>query len=166
MLANHSENSEKCLNCKANSQKVENLKCLTGRLQGMTKEFMEEKKRHKEICVIASKCSHDMMCPKSCFFNDKHYVEKDDEESDFEESDVEKSEDDMLSENESESNSIHANKLQNNKCSECNFEGKSQNGLKRHTNSDHKIKCDICGFKTTTTILLKKHKKEFHVFVT
>ena len=72
----------------------------------------------------------------------------------------------MLSENESESNSIHANKLQNNKCSECNFEGKSQNGLKRHTNSDHKIKCDICGFKTTTTILLKKHKKEFHVFVT
>ena len=63
MLANHSENSEKCLNCKANSQKVENLKCLTGRLQGMTKEFMEEKKRHKEICVLASKCSHDMMCP-------------------------------------------------------------------------------------------------------
>ena len=55
--------SMKCKSCnKANSQKVENLKCLINWLQGMTKEFMDEKKINKKIYSLAAKCSHEIMC--------------------------------------------------------------------------------------------------------
>ena len=158
MITNHAENSNQCINCSANSQKMENMKCLLGRLQGMSKEFMDEKKKHKEICVIASKCSHELPCPKTCYFNDKSYVESEYEDSE-DEIDVDK-------ETDSDFVSDLTKPVPDNKCKECNFEGKNSSGLKVHMNTDHKIKCDKCGFRITTKTLIKKHMKEFHVFVT
>ena len=168
MISNHPENSKVCLNCKANNQKLENAKCLVSRLQGMTRSFMDDKKRHKEMCDEAAKCCHEMMCPQTCYFTDSNYVEFDEEESNAEESNEEKSDNDnFASDEETECSSLSkTNKMQaNNKCSTCNFEAKNRSGLKLHMSKDHKIKCSICGFKTTTDALLKKHKKEFHIFL-
>ena len=73
------------------------------------------------------------------------------EESESEESD---SEDVNVSKNISSSILIPGNK-----CNACNFEGKSQSGLKVHMNAEHKLKCDKCSFRTTTKILVNKHMK-------
>ena len=121
-----------------------------GRLQGMSKEFVEEKKKHKEICTMASKCTHEMMCSRTCYFTDKSYIESEDEES----------EDEIDSDDETDSNSAS----EQCKCKVCNFEAKNIAGLKMHMNADHRLKCDKCSFKTTTKVLIKKHMKEFHVF--
>ena len=63
---------------------------------------MEEKNKHKKICSVAAKCSHDIMCTKTCYFIDANYVESDDEENDVDESD-----DEICSENETESSSVN-----------------------------------------------------------
>ena len=88
MLKRHAENSLQSLNCKANTQKVINMKCMLTRLQGISKGFMDEKTAHKEICALASKCRHEMTCPQNrCFFTDREYVESDLEDSDEENDD-------------------------------------------------------------------------------
>ena len=86
------------------------------------------------------------------------YKQQSTEESESEDSD---SEDVTVSENISSTIFIPGKK-----CNECNFEGKSQSGLKLHMNTEHKLKCDKCSFRTTTKTLVNKHMKEFHIFST
>ena len=125
------------------------------RLQGISKDFMDEKTAHKAICALASKCRHEMTCPQNrCFFTDREYVESDLEDSD------EENDDQIDNENPARLCKTTPNKS----CSKCNFETKNENGLKLHMTRAHKIKCEQCGFSTTTKLLLKKHMKEFHVF--
>ena len=48
----------------------------------MCKDFVEEKKKHKNICKVAGKCPHEMSCNRNCYFVDESYVESETEDSD------------------------------------------------------------------------------------
>jgi hypothetical protein len=136
-LKNHISNDHKT----GNSQLIKS-KEFIARLQGMCKDFVEEKKKHKNICKIAGKCPHEMSCNRNCYFLDESYVESEPEDSD---DDLE-SEDD---ETDDHHNDPFKQNIQN-KCANCNFEAKSVSGLKIHEKADHKIQCESCDFKTTS----------------
>ena len=48
-----------------NSQLIKSKEFLA-RLQGMCKDFVEEKKKHKNICNVAGKCLPEMSCNRNC----------------------------------------------------------------------------------------------------
>ena len=48
----------------------------------MCKNFVEEKKKHKNVCNVEGKCPHEMSCNINCYFLDKSYVESEPEDSD------------------------------------------------------------------------------------
>jgi hypothetical protein len=160
-LKNHMVNEHKeedtsdvqCLKCKENLQKTRKREFLMTRLQGMCKDFVEEKKKHKEICEFSKKCRHETACIQTCYFVDKSYVENE-QDSDDEMENVENDDSD------SDSDQPLANHIH--QCNDCNFEGKNASGLKIHMKTDHKIKCETCGFRTTTKLLLKKHLNNSH----
>ena len=68
-------------NHKDNNQLIK-AKEFVARLQGISNDLVNEKKKHKDICHIAQRCPHEMACSRNCFFLDKLYVESDPEESD------------------------------------------------------------------------------------
>ena len=119
---------------------------------------MEEKNKHKKICSVAAKCSHDIMYTKNCYFIDANYVESDDEENDVDESD-----DEICSEKETEWSSTNEmpKTVPNNNAVNVTLKAKVGSGLNMHMKTDNKIKCDTCGFKTTTTHFLRNIVKSF-----
>ena len=146
-------NPDNCSNCKDNKFMTKSKEFIT-RLQGISNDLVNEKKKHKQICQVAQNCPHEMACIKNCYFLDKSYIESEPEESD---SDLESVDDES---DESENNSDKLNHP--NKCAHCNFEAKNISGLKTHEKTIHRIKCESCNFKTTTKVLLKKHVKDTH----
>ena len=143
-------NVSQCLNSKDDSQLTKSKEFIS-RLQGICKDLVDEKQKHKYICSIAEKCPHEMSCNRNCYFLDKSFIESEPEESD----------DDSESETEDPDNDPNKQNIPN-KCTTCNFEAKNMSGLKTHEKTLHKIKCESCDFRTTTKILLKKHAKDLH----
>ena len=123
------------------------------RLQDISNNLVDEKKKHKQICKFSEKCPHEMSCNVDCFYLNTSYVESEAEETD----------DDDDNDSESDDDNVEITLDIQNKCSSCNFKSKSKSGLKMHEKSNHKEKCKSCEFKTTTKILLKQHAESIHM---
>ena len=121
------------------------------RLQGISNDLVEEKKKHKEICILSSKCPHEMACINDCYFTNTSFVQNETEDTD----------DEYDTEDDESNNVDNGFNLQNdiNKCRKCNFEAKSLSGLKTHEKTGHKINCELCDFRTITKLLLNKNLK-------
>ena len=116
-------------------------------MQVISKDLVEEKKKHKTICPVSSNCPHEMACSRNCYFLDLSYVESEPEDSDV---DLENDDDEM---EDSENGSNKQNVL--NKCVNCNFEAKNMSRLKIHMKTIYRIKCesflnDFGGIESTT----------------
>ena len=59
--------STQCLNCKDNVHLMKSKECIA-RLQVISKDLVEEKKKHKTICPVSSNCPHEMACSRNCYF--------------------------------------------------------------------------------------------------